>query len=326
MKNLEVTYLGLTLKNPIVVSSCGITSKLDHIVELEKAGAGAVVLKSIFEEQIASEANSMRYYTDFASAADYLAEYTRMHNLNQHIELIKGVKEKCTIPVIASINCVSAGEWTAFAKEIEKAGADALELNIFLLPLEKDSDTADIEKKYLDTVAKVCETVEIPVSVKIGPNFMNIPYIVQELYNRGVKGVVMFNRFFEPDIDVADMQMKAAHVLSDPSEIRQVLRWLAIVSSRVKTVDYAATTGIHDGEAVVKALLAGARVAQICSTVYKNGNGIILEMKEYLSRWMIDHTFVRVEDLVGKMNYGNVVNPLAYERTQFMRYFSEREF
>ena len=325
MKNLEVTYLGLKLKNPIVVSSCGITSKLEHIVELENAGAGAVVLKSIFEEQIAGEAQSMRYYTDYASAADYLAEYTRMHNLNQHIELIKGAKAKCSIPVIASINCVSAGEWTAFAREIEKAGADALELNIFLLPLDKESDTGDIENAYLATVAKVCESVKIPVSVKIGPNFMNIPHIVQELYNRGVKGVVMFNRFFEPDIDVEHMKMRSSAVLSHPSEIRSVLRWLAIASWRVKTVDYAATTGIHDGEAVVKALLAGAKVAEICSTIYKNGNGVILEMQEYLSRWMTDHTFARVEDFVGKMNYANVTNPLAYERTQFMRYFSERE-
>lgn len=325
MKNLEVNYLGLALKNPIVVSSCGITSKIEHIVDLEKAGAGAVVLKSIFEEQIAGEAYAMHYYTDFASASDYLAEYIRMHRLNEHLDLIRQAKAQCAIPIIASINCVSSGEWTAFAREIEKAGADALELNIFLLPLDKESRTEDIEKEYLATVAKVCETVKIPVSVKIGPNFMNLPHIVQELYYRGAKGVVMFNRFFEPDTDVADMQMRSAGVLSDPSEIRQVLRWLAIASSRVGTVDYAATTGIHDGEAVVKALLAGAKVAQVCSTIYKNGNGVIAEMKEYLSRWMTDHIFVRVEDFVGKMNYRNVANPLAYERTQFMRYFSERE-
>ena len=325
MKNLEINYLGLTLKNPIVVSSCGITSKAEHIAELEKAGAGAVVLKSIFEEQIAGEAYSMHYYTDFPESADYLTEYTRIHRLTQHLDLIREAKAVCSIPVIASINCVSDGEWIAFAKEIEKAGADAIELNIFLLPLEKESDTDDIEKAYLDTVAKVCAAVRIPVAVKIGPNFMNIPHIVQELYNRGARGVTMFNRFFEPDIDVDKMKMRSAGVLSDPSEIRHVLRWLAIASSRVDTVDYAATTGIHDGEAVVKALLSGARVAQVCSTLYKNGNGVIREMQDYLSRWMTDHTFVRVEDFVGRMNYANVANPLAYERTQFMRYFSDRE-
>lgn len=325
MKNLEVNYLGLKLRNPIVVSSCGITSKLEHIIELEKAGAGAVVLKSIFEEQIAGEANSMYYYTDFPESADYLREYTRMHKLNQHIELIKEAKAKCSIPIIASINCVSAGEWTAFAKEIEKAGADALELNIFILPLEKESDTDDIEKAYLETVAKVCSSVKIPVAVKIGQNFMNIPHIVQELYNRGAKGVVMFNRFFEPDIDIEDMKMLSAGAFSHPSELRHVLRWLAIASSRVKTVDYAATTGIHDGEGVIKALLSGAKVAQICTTIYKNGNGVILEMQETLSRWMTDHMFVHVEDFVGRMNYEKVTNPLAYERTQFMRYYSDRE-
>lgn len=168
MKNLEVKYLGLTLKNPIVVSSCGITSKIEHIQELAEAGAGAIVLKSIFEEQIASQAYSMLYYTDYPSAADYLNEYTRMHELSKHIELIRAAKQQCTVPIIASINCVSSGEWTAFAKEIERAGADAIELNIFLLPLDKDSDTRDIEEAYLDTAAQVCDSVNIPVAVKIG--------------------------------------------------------------------------------------------------------------------------------------------------------------
>lgn len=324
MQNLEVTYMGLRLKNPIVVSSSGLTARIEKIMELEKAGAGAIVLKSLFEEQIASEAASLHYYTDFPEAADYLVQYTRAHSISKHIELIKEAKEKCSIPIIASINCVTGGEWISFAKEIEKAGADAMELNIFLLPLEKESNSAEIERQYLDTVAAVCKSLSIPVAVKIAPNFTNIPYIAQELYYRGAKGVVMFNRFFEPDIDVNHMKMTASTIFSRPSELRNVLRWMAVTSSRVDQVDYAASTGIHDGEAVVKALLSGATVAEVCSTIYQNGEGVIGEMLEYLKKWMQSHMFVRVKDFVGQMNYKNVTNPLAYERSQFMKYFADQ--
>lgn len=325
MQNLEVSYLGLRLKNPVIVSSSGLTSSLSRIVELERMGAGAIVIKSLFEEQIDSEAAALNYYSDYPEASDYLAEYTRHHSLAQHMELISEAKKHCSIPIIASINCVTSGEWTTFAKKIQDAGADALELNIFLLPLEKESNTLDIEKRYLDIVSKVCASITIPVSVKIGPNFTNIPAMVRELYYRGAKGVVMFNRFFEPDIDIEKMRMVSADVFSRPSEFRSILRWLAISSAAVECVDYAATTGIHDGESAVKALLAGASVVEICSTLYQNGNSAITVIQSYMKAWMHRHGYTHVEDFIGKMNYANITNPVAYERAQFMRYFSSHE-
>lgn len=323
MKNLNVNYLGLDLKNPVIVSSSGLTSSLDKIKFLEKSGAGAVVLKSLFEEQIMHESASINYY-DYPEANDYIAEYNRLHNIEQYMYLIADAKRECKIPIIASINCLSSGEWIEFARKIEAAGADALELNIFLLPTDKDKRSQEIEDKYLDIVSKVCDSVTIPVAVKLGPHFTNILHIVKEIYYHGAKGVIMFNRLYEPDIDINKMHLVSSDVFSSSTDLRTNLRWLALSSASVPEIDYAASTGIHDAESALKSLLAGASVVEVCSAIYKEGEGVIAKINEGISVWMETHSYSRISDFVGALNYKNIPNPVAYERSQFMKYFSSK--
>ncbi len=322
MPNLETSYLGLTLNNPLVAASSGLTSNLSKIQRLEESGIGAVVLKSVFEEQIEGKALSLSYYSQYPEALDYLAGYTRQHTLQEHLELIASVKRECDIPVIASISCLTGEEWLDYALNIQQAGADALELNIYIVPYHRDLKSRAVEREYLDIVYKVCRAVSLPVSVKLGAQFSNIPYMVREINSAGAKGVVLFNRYYEPDIDIEKMEMVPSVVFSQPVEFRSVLRWLAICSSYVDTVDYGASTGIHTGATLVKALLAGADVAEICSVLYQQGYGSIREMLEFLNDWMKRHRFVNVRDMIGKMNYANAEKPVMYERTQFMKYYA----
>ncbi len=321
-KQLNVNYLGLNLKNPIIVSSSGLTASLDKIKALEAAGAGAVVLKSLFEEQIMHESAAINYY-DYPEAGDYLAEYTRQHRLEQHVQLIADAKKACSIPVIASICCVTKGEWVDFAKRLEEAGADALELNIFLLPTDKELSGEELEKRYLAIVAEVAKSVKIPVTVKLGRQFTNLLNITAEIAFRGAKGVVMFNRFYEPDIDIDTMKLVSSSVYSSPEELRSILRWLALASAQGIRIDFAASTGIHDGQAVVKALLAGASAVEICSSIYKNGPEVIQKMLADIEGWMETHSYPRLSDAIGVLNYKNIENPVAYERSQFMKYFAQ---
>lgn len=322
MKKLETRYLGLKLKNPIILSSSGLSSTLDKIKDAEKAGVGAVVLKSIFEEQILSEVASIDKYTEYPEASDYIRQYITDNTLGLYLKLIQDCKRECSIPIIASINCTDKGEWINFAKVIENAGADAIELNIFQLPTDKELDSEIIEKRYLDIIASVRDAIEIPMAVKLASSFTNPLGIVREIYYRNVDGVVLFNRFYSPDIDIEKMTMHSSGVFSSANELSNVIRWTGIVSSNVPLVDVAASTGVHTGEDVVKVLLAGAKAAQVCSTVYNNGLGVIGQMLDFLSDWIDRHEFVEVSDFVGKLNHNNANQTIAYERTQFMKYFS----
>jgi dihydroorotate dehydrogenase (fumarate) len=328
MANLETTYLGLKLKNPIVVSSSGLTNSVEKIKELEKAGAGAVVLKSLFEEQISHEVNNEIYGGhgfDYPEAIDYVREYTRENSVASYLNLIRDAKEAVDIPVIASINCYSADEWVNFAQEIQNAGADALELNVFRVNVDKNSDPLEYEQIYYDVAETVSKVISIPVSMKLGSNFSNLVHIVDRLSVSGAQGVVLFNRFYEPDIDIHNLRLTSAEVLSTPADIRQSLRWVAIASSKIKNLDIAASTGIHDGSAVVKQILAGAKVAQVCSAVYKNGPSVITGMIGFIEEWMGEHNFKTPDDFRGRMSYGKIKNPVLYERAQFMKYFSNFE-
>lgn len=287
MVNLSAEYLGLTLRNPIIVSSCGLTSDVRGIKNLENAGAGAVVLKSLFEEQINYEALHLESYgTEYPEAVDYIDHYTRDHTLAKYIALIEGAKRQCKIPVIASVNCMKGGEWTGFAKEVEKAGADALELNIFFLPLDKEEISVDIEKRYLSVVEEVASGISIPLAVKISNHFTNPLNIAKEAFFRGAKGMVMFNRFYEPDINIHKMEIIPADIMSEPAEIRGLIRWIGMSSALFPLIDFSATTGIHTGESVIKLLLAGAKTTQICSVLYKEGAGVIGKMLKTLEEWM----------------------------------------
>lgn len=237
---------------------------------------------------------------------------------------MKKLKKAVEIPVIASVNCFSSKEWTSFAGNFQDAGADALELNIFHVPVSRNEDTETVDRLYLDVLQKVKKVVSIPVSVKIGLYHSNIIRMVDMLKANGANAVVMFNRFYEPDINLDTLEITSSEVFSSPVEIRHTLRWVGLVSSQVNDMDIAASTGIHDGKAVIKQLLAGATVTQLCSTLYLNGNNTIPAMLSNLEDFMDKWNFNNLDDFRGRLSYRNIHDPLVYERSQFMKYFSSR--
>lgn len=322
MADLSTDFVGLNLPNPLIVSSSGLTDSVEKIRKLEKAGAGAIVLKSLFEEQILFEAGHLADSSDYPEADDYIQNYTRSNSVDTYLDLIEQASSAVSIPVIASINCVSSSEWTDFATKIEEAGAAALELNVYFLPAGKDASSQVYEKLYLDIAEKVRRQIDIPVIMKLGMHFTHLVNLVDLLYHRGVDGIVLFNRFYSPDINTRELKMTSSEVFSSPADLRFSLRWVAIVSSMIDTVHLAASTGVHDGQAMVKQILAGARAVQVCSAIYKQGPGIIGTMLEELNGWMDDKEFSSLEDFRGSMNYKNLPEPQVYERSQFMKYFS----
>lgn len=328
MANLETTYLGLKLRNPLVAASSGLTSSVEKIKELADAGIGAIVLKSIFEEQINNEISSMlksQQNNTYPEAEDYIKNYLRDNTLVKHLELIKKAKETVDVPIIASVNCVSSVEWIGFAKEFEEAGADAIELNIFYLPTDRNEKPGMVEQLYLDVLQKVKKEVSIPVSVKFGVHHSNILGMADKLKASGAAGIVMFNRFYEPDINLETLELTSSEVFSSPADLRRSLRWVGIVSSAISQLDIAASTGIHDGSAVIKQLLAGAQIAQLCSTLYINGTKTVTEMIGVLEAFMKKWNFKNIDDFRGRLSYKNIPDPLMYERSQFMKYFSNRK-
>lgn len=323
MIDLTTTYAGMDLKSPVIVSSSGLTNSVERIKKIATAGAGAVVLKSLFEEQIMYEFGNLVSGSDYPEAEDYVRTYARENSLDNYLSIIKGAKEAVEIPVMASINCVSAKEWIDFAGKIELAGADALELNIYFLPIQKEKDPRDYEKAYLELVTRVKEKTSLPVIVKLGSGFSNVTWMVNQLYLRGVAAVVLFNRFYAPDIDTTDMSFGSSEVLSSPADLRNSLRWIGIVSSQVDQVDLAASTGVHSGLAVVKQILAGAKAVQVCSVLYRNGIDYIRDMLAEMKQWMEKHHYDSPADFRGKLNYNSLDDPSVYERAQFIKYFSK---
>ena len=321
MITLETDYLGLKLRNPLIVSSCSLTSTLPKLKSLEEHGAGAVVLKSSFEDQILGETAMLERYSDYPEASDYLHNYLSDDYLRTHLDLISRAKSELSIPVIASINCAHVGEWVDYARRMEEAGADALELNIFMLPLDMTRSSDEIEKAYLEIVNKVVAAVSVPVSVKLGVRFTNILSIAQQIYYRHGKGVVMYNRFFEPDIDVNNIAVVSSDPMSSPSELRNSLRTVALCSSQLPLLDIAVSTGVYTGEDAVKALLVGAKGVQICSTIYTNGLDVIRSMADYIGKWMEQHTFARIEDFRGMVCYKGMADTEEYQRVQYMKFF-----
>jgi dihydroorotate dehydrogenase (fumarate) len=328
MANLETTYLGLHLKNPLVAASSGLTSSVEKIKELAEAGVGAIVLKSIFEEQINNEVSSLlksQQNNTYPEAEDYIRNYLRDNTETKHLELLKKAKEAVDVPIIASVNCISANEWTSFAKDFEEAGADAIELNIFYLPTDRHEKPGVVEQLYIDVLKKVKQEVSIPVSVKFGVYHSNILGMAEKLKGQGAAGIVMFNRFYEPDINLDTLEMTSSEVFSSPADIRRSLRWVGLVSSAVSNLDIAASTGIHNGEAVIKQLLAGATVTQLCSTLYINGVSVVPGMLDDVKVFMKKWNFKKIDDFRGRLSYRNIPDPLMYERSQFMKYFSNKK-
>lgn len=326
--DLSTKYLGLELRNPVIVGSSGLTDSVKKIEELEKFGAGAVVIKSIFEEEITMEYEKVlaeeapsRFKDDYLDYFDYKI---KQQNLGNYIKLITDAKKKVKIPVIASINCTSSHEWTYFATKIEEAGADALELNIFIMPSTLEKSLDDIDHVYLEIINNVKNIVKIPIAIKISYYFSNLGRAVKVLSKTGIKGIVLFNRFYSPDIDLDKMEITSTNVFSTPQELSTSLRWIGILANRVKC-DLAASTGVHDGKAVVKQLLAGADAVQMVSALYQKGPEFLKEVIKEIEDWMAEKGFESIADFKGKLSQEKYVEPTLYERVQFMKYFSDRD-
>lgn len=325
MEKLETNYLGLALKSPVIVGSSRLTSSLRHLEEAEESGAGAVVLKSLFEEQIDYYIHSHSGTSSYPEADDYIAGYIRSNSVDEYISLIKNAKKNLTIPVIPSVNCLTAKGWTDFTAKMADAGADALEINVFFMPLDRKKSAADSEKIYFELIEKLKKTVKIPVALKIGFRFSNVLYMIDQFYMRGVEGVVMFNRFFEPDIDVEKMQIVASPVFSTSHEMRNVLRWIAMASSQDINIHISASTGVHSGADALKYLLAGAQTVQVCSVLYSRGIKFVAEINMEIAGWMGKKGYRSIDEFRGRLNRVNYENPAVYERTQFMRYFASED-
>jgi len=326
MADLTTSYMGLVLKNPLIIGSCGLTSTFDKIKELEANGAGAIVLKSIFEEEIlldtkhhldSAKADKM-IYTDHSETLDYIDIHIKEDSLNNYLNLIKKSKSELLIPIIGSINCLSNSEWVSFAKKIENAGADAIELNIFLNPA--DTSDVDFEKTYFSIITNVLKEVKIPVAVKFSQNFTKPYHFFTAVSESGIKGMVLFNRFYMPDIDLETLSLGEADIFSTPAEFNQVLRWIGILSGNVKC-NLAASTGIHDSSSMIKQILAGADAVQVVSAIYKHGPQYINQMLSGLEKWMDEKGFNYIDQFKGSINMVEGKNPAAYERMQFMKYF-----
>lgn len=326
MINTSVEYMGLKLKNPVIAGSSGLTNSFENILKIEKAGAGAVVLKSLFEEQILQEINITHSELTFSypEANDYIKNYSQQNEVGNYIELIKKCKSTISIPVIASINCVSSNEWTGFAKKIQEAGADALELNIFVLPSDPDKTAEDNEKEYFDIIEKVRKEISIPIAIKISSYFSGLANFAKKLAWTDINAMVLFNRFYSPDIDIQKMEVIPTHVFSTPEEISLPLRWVAMISDIVEC-DIAASTGIHDSAGVIKQLLAGANAVQICSVLYKKSINEISLIIKGLENWMEKNNHSSIDDFRGKLSAKGNKNPAAYERVQFMKHFASIE-
>jgi len=315
--------MGFKLKNPIIIGSAGLTDSIDKLKKLEENGAAAVVLKSIFEEQILMESNSIQNeHLIHTEELDYIRNYTRRHNLDEYLKLIKDANTQLGIPVIASIHCNTASQWTDFAKKIQNAGADGLELNMFILPGDPKLKGPDLENIYFEIIEKVRAQVTIPISIKLSFYFSGLANMIFNISTRKVNGIVLFNRFYQPDIDIDKMELISADIFSTPQENTLPLRWAGLLSGHVKC-DLATTTGIHDGKAVVKNLLAGAKAVQVATTIYQNGAGHIKSMLAEIEAWMKAQKVEKLSDIIGKLSYKNIEDPAKYDRSQFMRYFSD---
>jgi dihydroorotate dehydrogenase (fumarate) len=322
--DLKTTYLGLKLKNPIVPSASPLSRTLENMKRLEDAGAAAVVMYSLFEEQIVHEAAELEHYLaygthSYAEALDYFPA-AQEYNLgpDQHVELLRQAKESLEIPVIGSINGISTGGWIEYAKRMEQAGADAIELNIYYIPTDPALTSQEVEDRYVDVLKAVKAAVRVPVAVKLSPFFSSLANLAVRLDRAGANGLVLFNRFYQPDLDLEELEVKPNVVLSTSDALRLPLRWIAILHGTVKT-SLAGTSGIHTAEDVLKMVMAGADVAMMCSALLKHGPSYITTVLEDLNKWMVEREYLSIEQMKGSMSQASVTDPSAFERAQYMK-------
>jgi dihydroorotate dehydrogenase (fumarate) len=319
--DLSTTYMGLELKNPIIVSSSKLTSDIKIIKECADYGAGAIVLKSIFEEQFLADVGKLidqdQKYFWFPEAIEFINTHSKEQGVNEYLELITAAKKSTAVPILASINCLSTAEWPHCIARLEEAGIDGLELNISILPFREETTSQAVEDKYVEIVSEVKKNISVPLAVKLGPMFTNLIGLVKRLEGAGADAVVIFNRFYRPDIDIDQERIVPSNILSCPEEMTQPLRWVSLLSKQVNC-DLAGNTGIHDAEAVIKMLLAGADAVQICTALYKHGIKYIATMLADLEKWIQDHNYSSVSQFQGKLGRYEE-NIAAFERVQFMK-------
>ena len=324
--NTKVKYLGLELKSPIIAASSGLTASVDNLVKLERAGAGAVILKSIFEEQIIYDIKRNTHVFapvgNYGASYEYIAQHVADDSLNKHFAMIKEAKSRLTIPVIGSINCFSYENWLTYAIRFQEAGCDALELNMAILPYETSLSSDDVERTFTQIINTLRKSVSIPISIKVGTYFTDMAKQMQQLSWMGIQGVTMFNKSVQVDIDIENETLKNASFLSNPDELHNTLRWVAILSKKMRC-DISASTGVYSADDVVKLLLAGANSVQVVSCLYKNGVDALREMNDGLCQWMERKGYESIDRFRGKLAVQPNDKASVAMRTQFMKYFAD---
>lgn len=324
MADLTTTYLGLNLKNPLVASASPLSKKVEGVQRLEEAGVSAVVMYSLFEEQIVHESQALDHYLtrgseSFAEALTYFPDLERYNvGPESYLELIYRIKKAVSIPVIGSLNGISTGGWINYAKRIEEAGADALELNIYYVPTDPQLNSQELEQTYVQLVRDVRSQLSIPLAVKLSPYFSALPHMAAQLANAGANGLVLFNRFYQPDLDIESLEVVPNLVLSTSDELRLPLRWVAILYGRIKA-DLALSSGVHSAGDVVKALMAGANVAMTTSELLAKGIGRATEILADLNNWLDEFEYTSVQQMIGSMSQQAVAEPAAFERANYMK-------
>jgi dihydroorotate dehydrogenase (fumarate) len=325
--DLSTDYLGLHLKNPLVASASPLSRQVDRVRELEDAGIGAVVMFSLFEEEIRHESLQLHHYLEhgtqsFAEALDYFPDHESYDvGPDAYLEHLRQLKAAVGIPIIGSLNGTSLGGWIEYARRIEEAGADALELNVYYIPTEITTTSQDVEQLYLDILREVKRCVGIPVAVKLSPYFSAMAHMAQQLDWNGADGLVLFNRFYQPDIDLESLRAFPHVLLSTPQALRLPLRWIAILYGQI-SADLAATSGVHSHEDVLKVLMAGAKVAMMASALLKHGPGHVRQLLHQLGDWMEEHEYESVRQLQGSMSQRHCANPTAFERANYLKALS----
>jgi dihydroorotate dehydrogenase (fumarate) len=329
--NLTTNYLGLELKHPVVPSASPLSKNLDSIRRLEDAGAPAIVMYSLFEEQIVSESLRLDNFLNYGaeSYSESLSYFPNLDNYNvgpeEYLDLIARASQATNIPIIGSLNGTSAGGWVDYARSIQEAGAQALELNIYYIPTDLNTTSAEVEQRYLDILQSVRTEVSLPIAVKLSPFFSATANMAYRLVEVGANGLVLFNRFYQPDFDLENLEVVPQLTLSNSNELRLPLRWIAILYGRIGA-DLAITTGIHTHIDVLKSLMAGAKVTMIASELLKNGFGRINEIVKELVNWMQEHEYQSVKQMQGSMSQINVADPSAFERANYMKVLQSWDF
>lgn len=322
--DLTTHYLGLTLRNPLVVASSPLSDELDNLRKMEDAGAGAVVLHSLFEEQLRHERLELHHHLtqstySFPEALSFFPEPDEFSlGPEEYLEHIRRAKQAVRIPVIASINGASPGDWVKCARQMQDAGADAIELNIYYVATDPEMSSTEVERMYVDVLREVKSSITIPVAIKVAPFFTAFAHMARQLEAAGADSIVLFNRFYQPDLDLEQLKVVPRLVLSESQELRLPLRWVAILYGRVQT-DFAITSGVHTGEDVLKAMMAGARVVQIASEFLQRGAKRIGELVGELEAWMVEKDYDSIQQMQGSMSQRYVAEPAAFERANYMK-------